>query len=384
MNRKKNGDFYWESASVSPIFDSNQKIVNYLKVSEDITVAKKASDDLKIALNEVQLLKDKIQNENYYLQDEIKQVHNFSEIVGQSEVVSLMFEQISLVSKTNTAVLILGETGTGKELVARAIHNRSDRSNKPLVKINCSALPAELIESELFGHVKGAFTGALAKKMGRFELANGGTIFLDEIGDLPLGLQAKLLRVLQEQEFEPVGSSTTIKVDVRLIAATNRDLDKLVSEGEFRQDLFYRLNVFPITCPPLNRRIEDIPLLVHHFIKKFERNMGKKIKSVPKKVIENLKRYNWPGNVRELENIIERAMVINQGDSLAIGDWFVEKKNQDKETFSSSLIDVEKEHILSVLEKVNWRIRGENGAAAILEMKPTTLESKMKKLGIKR
>ncbi|MCK4787631.1 MAG: PAS domain S-box protein, partial [Desulfobacteraceae bacterium] len=350
----------------------------------DITERKKAEEKLKNTLAELQKLKDQIEKENIYLKEEIKLEHNFGEIVGQSNSLKKMFNQVELVSRTDTSVLILGETGTGKELVARAIHGLSNRKDRPLVKVNCSALPKELIESELFGHVKGAFTGAIERKIGRFELADKGTIFLDEIVDLPLNLQSRLLRVLQENEFERIGSSTTIKVDVRVIAATNRNLEKLVLDGEFRQDLYYRLNVFPITCPSLRERNDDIPFLVNHFVNKYSPKMGKRIKTVPQNVIKSLQNYHWPGNVRELENVIERAMVINQGDRLHIGDWFIQSPLALESMAIPSLREYEKDYIIRVLEKTNWRIRGKNGAAQILGLQPTTLESRMQKLEIKR
>ncbi|MCH9007238.1 sigma 54-interacting transcriptional regulator, partial [candidate division KSB1 bacterium] len=279
---------------------------------------------------------------------------------------------------------ILGETGTGKELLARAVHNLSDRRDRPLVKVNCAALPANLIESELFGHEKGAFTGAVARKIGRFELADGGTIFLDEIGDLSLELQSKLLRVLQEGEFERVGNPQTTKVDVRIISATNRDLEKAIEDGSFREDLYYRLNVFPIQSPPLRERKEDIPILVRHFIKKFTAKTGKKIETVPQKVMDALQGYHWPGNVREVENIIERAVIISPGKQLKLEDWLSKTVISSKASHISTLEEFEREHILEVLELARWRVSGESGAAKVLGLKPTTLEARMKKLGITR
>jgi formate hydrogenlyase transcriptional activator len=297
-------------------------------------------------------------------------------------------QQIEQVASTDATVLILGESGTGKELVARAIHNISNRSKRALVKVNCATLPANLIESELFGHEKGAFTGALERKIGRFELADGGTIFLDEIGELPVELQSKLLRVLQEGEFERLGNPKTMKVNVRVIAATNRHLQAAIEKKEFREDLYYRLNVFPIHCPPLRERKEDIPLLVKHFLKKHEGKMGKKITNVGTKVIEALMSYNWPGNIRELENLIERAMILNPGSSLDYGEWLPNAnsntKNGNGAPSLQKLEEVEKEHIIETLKKVNWRVSGEKGAAKILGLNPTTLEARMKKLGIKR
>ncbi|MBN1290944.1 MAG: sigma 54-interacting transcriptional regulator [Candidatus Latescibacteria bacterium] len=339
--------------------------------------------DLKEALEEVEKLKNRLEEENIYLQQEIKHVHNFEDIISQCEKLNLVFGKVEQVAPTNTTVLILGETGTGKELLARAIHNISNRKDRPLVKVNCAALPANLIESELFGHEKGAFTGALSRKIGRFELADLGTLFLDEIGDLQPELQTKLLRVLQDGEFERLGSSHTLKVDVRIIAATNRDLGRAIEEGKFREDLFYRLNVFPIECPPLRDRKEDIPLLVEHFINKYSTKIGKKIVTIPYKVMKALQEYNWPGNIRELENIIERAVIITQGQVLEYGDWFPQTTVSGTSSIPT-LQEMEREHIMEVLELTGWRIRGNDGAAELLDIKPTTLEARMKKLKIER
>ncbi|MEP7232429.1 MAG: sigma 54-interacting transcriptional regulator [Ginsengibacter sp.] len=330
----------------------------------------------------------KLKAENKYLQEEIKLTHNFEEIVSKSKNFHKILQQIEQVASTDATVLITGESGTGKELLARAIHNISKRSKRPLIKINCATLPANLIESELFGHERGAFTGAIERKIGRFELADGGTVFLDEIGELPVELQAKLLRVLQESEFERLGNPKTIKVNVRVIAATNRKLEEAIAKKEFREDLFYRLNVFQIVSPPLRNRKEDVPLLVKHFVKKYEGKMGREIKNIPDKVIAELMRYDWPGNIRELENIIERALILSRGDTLEYGDWIPSNKNGgNKENGEPQLFkmeDVEKEHILSILNRTNWKVSGENGAAKILGLNATTLESRMKKLEIKR
>jgi len=279
--------------------------------------------------------------------------------------------------------LILGETGTGKELLVRAVHNLSERRERPLVKVNCAALPANLIESELFGHDRGAFTGALSRKIGRFELANDGTIFLDEIGDLPLELQAKLLRVLQEGEFERLGSSSTIKVDVRIIAATNRELKKAVESGHFREDLYYRLNVFPIICLPLRERKEDIPLLVRYFSEKFGAKVGRQIESINPNVMDALIAYDWPGNVRELENIIERAVIISR-NKLELGDWIPSRTKTLASKTLFTLEENERQHILEALELTGWRVSGEKGAAKILGINPSTLDSRMRKLAIKK
>jgi formate hydrogenlyase transcriptional activator len=336
----------------------------------------------------------RLQAQNQYLQDEIKLSHNYNEIVSKSHVFRAVLKKVEQVAATDATVLILGESGTGKELLCRAIHSTSKRGNRPLVKINCAALPANLIESELFGHEKGAFTGAFTQKVGRFELADGGTLFLDEIGEMPLELQPKLLRILQEGEFERVGSSKTIKIDVRIIAATNRDLQNSVNNKEFRSDLYYRLNVFPIYSPPLRERKEDIPLLVNHFCKKHETRLAKKITSVPKPVMDALIAYDWPGNVRELENIIERGLIVAKKNELEMGDWLPRPSAADivqptsaTPTINSSkksLEEVERQHIIEVLTKANWKIRGEDGAAKILDLNPTTLEARIKKLGIMR
>jgi len=328
----------------------------------------------------------KLKAENKYLQEEIKLNNNFEEIVSKSKNFHKILQQIEQVASTDATVLITGESGTGKELLARAIHNISNRSKRPLIKINCATLPANLIESELFGHERGAFTGAMERKIGRFELADGGTIFLDEIGELPVELQAKLLRVLQEGEFERLGNPKTIKVNVRLIAATNRNLEEAIDKKEFREDLFYRLNVFPIVSPPLRDRKEDIPLLVKHFVNKYEGKMGKAINNIPAKVIDALMLYDWPGNIRELENLIERALILSPGSTLEYGNWIPSVKitaGNGKPKFQK-LDDVEKEHIISVLNKTNWKVSGEKGAAKILGLNPTTLEARMKKMGIER
>ena len=354
-------------------------------LAERLEEKTKLTNDLQNALSEVEILKNRLEAENIYLQDEIKLQHNFGNIITQSEKVKKVLHKVEQVATTDATVLILGESGTGKELLARAVHNISNRSERPLVKVNCSALPANLIESELFGHEKGAFTGAVSKKIGRFELADGGTIFLDEIGDLPLELQPKILRVLQEGEFERIGNSKTIKVDVRIIAATNRDLNKEIKNGGFREDLYYRLNVFPIYIPPLRERKEDLPILINYFVNKFSRKVGKKIEIVSQTMIEQMMEYSWPGNIRELENVIERAVITNEGNKLNLNEMM-------PKTFSASasgteyetLEDLEKQHIIKVLEKTNWQVGGEKGAAKVLGIKRTTLEARMKKLNIQK
>jgi transcriptional regulator with GAF, ATPase, and Fis domain len=287
------------------------------------------------------------------------------------------------VSSTNATVLITGETGTGKELLARAIHNMSPRKERPLVKVNCASLPSNLIESELFGHEKGAFTGAHRQKIGRFELAHGGTIFLDEIGELEIEVQTRLLRVLQEGEYERVGGTRTIKVDVRIIAATNRDLEKAIDEKRFRSDLYYRLNVFPIHSPPLRERIEDIPGLVTFFVHKYAPKMGKKIETIPQTTLEILQRYSWPGNIRELENIIERSLIISKNSKLILADCFERKNTNTEHQQIETLQAIERNHILKALDATRWRVSGNHGAAKILDINPKTLHSRMLKLGIK-
>ena len=354
------------------------------RVAERTAELSKTNVSLQEALSEVERLKNRLQAENTYLQEEIKVEHNFEDIISRSRGIKNVLRQVEQVASTDATVLILGETGTGKELLARAVHSISGRRDRPLVKVNCAAIPATLIESELFGHERGAFTGALSRKLGRFELADGGTIFLDEIGDLPLELQSKLLRVLQEGEFERLGNPRTTKVDVRVIAATNRDLEKEVAGGNFREDLYYRLNVFPITSPPLRERKDDVPLLVKHFLNKSCTKTGKCIDNVPQSVIGSLQAYHWPGNVRELENLIERGVIVSKGNRLELGDWLPKAASPGSSSRIATLEDNERQHIVSVLESTDWRVSGEKGAAKVLGMKPTTLESRMKRLGIKR
>jgi len=338
-----------------------------------------------MAYQEISSLKDKLAKEKLYLEEEIQTEYNFEEIIGDSRALKLVLKEVQTVAATDSTVLILGETGSGKELVARALHNRSNRRERTFVKLNCAAIPTGLLESELFGHERGAFTGAIATKIGRFELADRGTIFLDEVGEIPLELQVKLLRVLQEQEFERLGSTRTIHVNVRVIAATNRDLRRMVEEQEFRSDLYYRLKVFPVTVPPLRDRPEDIPLLVRHFAQKFAQRMKKRIETIPSEAMKALQAYHWPGNVRELENFIERAVILTQDQDLFVS--IGELKRLPSHTTNSgttTLEHAEREHILKALHKTNWTIGGPAGAAAKLGMKRTTLQSKMQKLGISR
>jgi len=328
--------------------------------------------------------KARLEAQNVYLQEEIKGAHNFEELIGSSSTLKKVLKNVERVAPTDSTVLITGETGTGKELIARAIHNLSPRKNKPVVKVNCAAIPSGLIESELFGHEKGAFTGALTKKMGRFELADKGTIFLDEIGELPLDLQSKLLRVLQEGEFERVGGTQTFKVNVRVIAATNRDLEQQSKTGHYRPDLYYRLNVFPIHLPALREREGDIPLLAQYFVRKFVVNFGKKIDRIPERMMTALQHYQWPGNIRELEHVIERAVILSEGSELEPIEWLSQPGSKAGSGKIPTLEEMERQHIVDVLEQTNWRVSGEKGAAKILDLNPTTLEARMKKLGITR
>jgi len=328
--------------------------------------------------------KARIEAQNIYLQEEIKGSHNFEELIGGSTSLKKVLKNVGRVAPTDSTVLITGETGTGKELIARAIHNLSPRKDRALVKVNCAAIPAGLIESELFGHEKGAFTGALTKKLGRFEVADRGTIFLDEIGELPLDLQSKLLRVLQEGEFERVGGTHTFKVNVRVIAATNRDLEQQSKTGHYRPDLYYRLNVFPIHLPALREREGDIPLLVQYFVRKFAVNFGKKIDRISEQMMSALRRYQWPGNIRELEHVIERAVILSEGSELEPIEWLSRPGSKAGSGTPLRMEDMERQHIVDVLERTSWRVSGEKGAAKILDLNPTTLEARMKRLGIVR
>jgi formate hydrogenlyase transcriptional activator len=341
-----------------------------------------------LAFRQVVERANKLSEEKLYLQDEIRTEYNFEEIIGESLALKSILDQLQTVAPTDSTILIQGETGTGKELIARAIHHLSARRERTLVKVNCAAIPTGLLESELFGHEKGAFTGAIAQRVGRFELAHRGTLFLDEVGDIPLELQPKLLRVLQEQEFERLGSARTTRVDVRLVAATNVDLMQRVAEGQFRRDLYYRLNVFPLTIPPLRERREDIPLLVRYFAQKYARRMKKPIDSIPVKSMAALSEYDWPGNVRELENYIERAVILSRGSELQIAMSNLKARaNLPSVTPANgmaTLESAEREHIVRALGETKWVIGGPTGAASRLGMKRTTLQSRMRKLGITR
>ena len=387
LRRKDDGKPVWIQCWSRPAPDGSYTRTMFLDVTDRVLMERE---------------KARLEAQTTYLIEEIKEAHNFEEIVGQSRALAEVIEKVKLVASTDSSVLILGETGTGKELVARAVHSNSERRSRPLIKVNCAALPTGLIESELFGHEKGAFTGATDRRIGRFELAHGGTIFLDEIGDMPSDVQAKLLRVLQEHEFERLGGSDPIKVDVRVIAATNRDLLRSGSEGTFRQDLYYRLNVFPVQLPPLRERREDIPPLVHYFVRRFSLKIGRKITRIQRETMERLVSYAWPGNVRELENVIERAVILSRGIELEVGpDVLAEtavvpmqspasrtaqdERSQEVQVPSPHSIDqVERNHILEVLMRTNWRIEGADGAAALLNLNPSTLRSRMKKLGVQR
>jgi len=330
-------------------------------------------------------VKEELAVENLHLHEVIKSEAEFGDIIsGYAASMKRVLQKVGQVAGTDSTVLITGETGTGKELIARAIHDLSRRKDQVLVKVNCAALPSGLIESELFGHEKGAFTGAISRKLGRFELADRGTIFLDEIGDLPLDLQAKLLRVLQDGEFERLGGTQTIRVNARVIAATNRDLERAIREEKYRPDLFYRLNVFPIHLPPLRERTEDIPVLIQYFAIKYGKQMGKTIESIAPPAMEALAAYGWPGNVRELENLIERAVIISQGPDLDLGEWLPGPAAAPQAARIETLEESERAHIRQALEATGWRVSGPQGAAALLGMKPTTLEARMNKLGVRR
>ena len=361
--------------------DAAGQAIRTFGVFRDVTDRRQREEALRRSYEEIERLKDKLQAETDYLKAEINVTQARGELTGQSAAVAAVLGQIEQVAPTDSTVLVRGETGSGKELVAQAIHRLSSRRNRVMVKVNCAALPSGLIESELFGREKGAFTGALTRQAGRFEIADGSTLFLDEIGELPLDLQAKLLRVLESGEFERLGSSRTLKVSVRLIAATNRDLAKEVAQGRFREDLFYRLNVFPIRVPPLRERIEDIPPLVWAFIDEFSKRMGKKIAHVPRKTMEALQRCSWPGNVRQLRNVIEHSAIITTGDTLVVDRLDAPDEGSHKPV---TLEEAEREFIMQALTRMAWRVKGPNGAAAALGVNPSTLYSRMKKLAISR
>ncbi|MEQ1795952.1 MAG: sigma 54-interacting transcriptional regulator [Nitrospira sp.] len=376
--------FRWELLGVIAMF--GRRPLSEAEFERLAVFANEAAIAIKNAqlFTEVQQLKDLLQAENLYLREEINREHNFEEIIGESQSLKAVLRLIEQVAPTDSTVLIRGDTGTGKELIARAIHHMSARSARSLVKVNCGAIPANLLESELFGHEKGSFTGALQRRIGRFELADGGTIFLDEVGELPLDAQVKLLRVLQEREIERIGSGHSTKVNVRVIAATNRDLHAAVKTGSFRADLLYRLNVFPIEVPPLSARDSDIPLLVDRFVRKFSSKIGKKIDGVSQSTMDRLMKYAWPGNIRELENIIERATILSKGPILQIDDVMLQGNSAPLLPVADSLEEVERAHIFRILQDVDWVIEGNKGAATRLGLHPNTLRSRMQKLGIKK
>jgi formate hydrogenlyase transcriptional activator len=377
----KSGEYRWFSSRAQALWDETGEAVRMSGSLTDVTERKTSEIVLNSAFEEIAQLKDQLEAESAYLQDEIKLEHNFENIIGQSEALKYVLHRVEQVAALDSPVLIMGETGTGKELMARALHKLSPHGKRALVKVNCAALPAELIESELFGREKGAFTGATTTQLGRFELAKGSTLFLDEIGELPLALQAKLLRVLESGSFERLGSSRTLHSDARIIAATNRVLEEEVRKGRFRKDLWYRLKVFPITVPLLQERQEDIPMLVKWFVGQLSRKMGKSISAIPKRTMQMLQRYPWPGNVRELKHAIEGAMIAAQGTKL---NFELAQIAGTELSGLKTFEEMERDYILQVLKASNWRIGGKNSAASTLGMHVNTLRGRMKKLGIKR
>ncbi len=382
--RRPDGSLRWISCRGNLSSKGSGPSERLMGVCVDITERRQMEAELRKRLEEIEELKLQLEKENLYLREEIKADHGFEKIVGSSDALHYVFFKIKQVAPTDATVLILGETGTGKGMVAHAIHEMSARKERPMITVNCAALPSSLIESELFGREKGAFTGAFARQSGRFEVAHRGTLFLDEIGEIPLELQAKLLRALQEGKFERLGSSQTIKVDVRVIAATSRDLREEVRNKRFREDLYYRLNVFPISIPPLRKRRGDIPQLVRHFVDKYARKMGRRYETVPKNVMKVLQAQPWPGNVRELEHVIERAVITNPGPLLMLADWPESETLGAREDLPKDLKAMEREHILKILEETRWKIDGKGGAAFLLGLHPSTLRFRLKKLGINR
>ena len=384
--RRRDGEYRWLLDNGVPRFDAQGNFAGYIGSCVDVTERKQREEELHAALAEVKRLKDQLHQENEYLRQEANTQLSQDKIVGQSPAIRRILAQLDQVAATDATVLLLGETGTGKEVIASAIHDRSARRERVMVRVNCAAIPTALIESELFGREKGAYTGALSRQIGRFELADNSTLFLDEVGELPVDVQVKLLRVLEEKRIERLGSSKPVKVDIRIIAATNKDLEKSVREGTFRKDLYYRLNVFPISVPSLRERREDLPQLVWTFIGEFSKTLGKNIESISSDSLEAIQHYGWPGNVRELRNVIERAMIISTGPGLKIEIPTAKPPGIVNGATARSLTikDTERDHILSVLEMTNWRVRGKNGAAEILAIHPSTLESRMTKLGISR
>ncbi len=394
------GSFQRKKGSVFPVdirltrIHSGEEVLVSL-VAHDISLERRKEARLRRALVEIDNLSQQLKEENIYLQKEVSSQYNFENIISRSPKYEKVFDQVKQVAPTDSTVLILGETGTGKELLARAIHRNSHRSERPLIKVDCGTLPKHLIESELFGHEKGAFTGAVKEKPGRFELADGGTLFLDEIGELPLELQHKLLRVLQEGEFTRVGGNQMLTVDVRIIVATNRNLREQVRKGDFRSDLFYRINIFPIYNLPLRGRPEDIPVLAEYFLRKYREKIGRKVRKIPDQAMEKLMQYDYPGNIRELESIIERAVILSSGEELSLNHWKPDGNAPEWETAPNQALaakeetllpfeEMQRRHILKALEKTNWRVSGKGGAAELLELNPQTLYSKMRKLDISR
>jgi len=377
----------WILLRGKPFLKANGEPERMLGLSIDISQRKLVDLQLKERLAEIESLKRKLEGENFYLREELQKEKGFEHTVGKSEALKKVLLACKQVAATDATVLILGETGTGKGLLAKAIHRMSGRKDRMFVTVNCAALPVNLIESELFGREKGAFTGAHARQAGRFEIADHGTIFLDEIGELSLEMQAKLLRVLQDGEFERLGSARTVNVDARILAATARDLTEAVRDGRFRQDLFYRLNVFPITLPPLRQRKEDIVLLAQHFLEKIGRKMGKRIDSIPKHCLDQMLQYDWPGNIREFEHLIERSLIVSQGGSFSFADQLPSSPREtslvNRES-GSDLASIERDHIVQVLRTTGWKIEGQGGAASILNLHPSTLRFRIKKLGIVR
>jgi PAS domain S-box-containing protein len=380
---RRDGEVRWIQHTCQAVIGDDDAFLGYRSSNQDITKRKNNEDRLHQTLSEIDLYKEQLEAESAYLQEEIKLSLNHDSIIGSSNALQYILFKIEQIAATDTSVLLLGETGTGKELFARAIHDTSLRKDRPLIKINCAALPANLIESELFGHEKGSFTSAHNRQIGRFELAQKATIFLDEIGEIPLELQAKLLRVLQEGEYERLGGAQTMKADVRIIAATNRDLEEDVKNGLFRKDLWYRLNVFPITAPPLRERIEDISQLVEHFVERFSKKLKKNINTIPNNVMKQLENYSWPGNVRELENVIERAVINSTGAKLHLADN-LKSSIVESETSLLTLAEMERSYILKVLEKTNWKVSGKNSASEILGLQRSTLRARMDKYKISK
>lgn len=378
---RQDGSSFPVEYTSTPVY-KNGTLIGAVAVFRDVTEQHQQQQELESALVQVNALSEQLTEQNTYLKTELNQQWQHSGLVGESDVFKKLLAQIELVAQTNSTVLILGENGTGKELVARNLHQLSFRNEAPLVKVNCAAFTDSLLESELFGHEKGAFTGAIEKRKGKFELADGGTLFLDEVGELSSEAQSKLLRVLQEQEFERVGGSKTIKVDIRVIAATNQPLKKMVEEGGFRMDLYYRLNVFPIEVPALRERLDDLAILCQSIITRLNHKLGKSIKQISTKSLNILSRYTWPGNVRELQNVLEREMIISQTDSLTLQSFVL--SDDEYSLVNLTMAEAEKHHIEMTLEKTNWQIGGKEGAAALLDLPASTLRSRMKKLKIFR